>query len=71
MTFATYKVLFLHNVCLGDNNITKAIKMVSIVVGVERSGIKNRVCIIDVLYVPKLQTNLLSVNNFLLNALKV
>ena len=43
--------------------------MRSIVVGVETRVIRNRVCIMDVLYMPKLQANLLSVNKLLSNEL--
>ena len=59
------------NVCLGDNGVAKAIGMGSIVIGVETRGIRNRVRITNVLYMSKLQSNLLLVSTLLSNKLKV
>ena len=71
VAFDTYKVNSPCNVRLGDDSVAKAIRIGSIVVGVKTRGIRNKVHIIDVLYVPKLQANLLSVSKLLLNGLKV
>ena len=59
------------NVHLSEDSVAKAIGMEFIVVGVETRGIRKRICITDVLYVPMLQANLLSVSKLLLNGLKV
>lgn len=62
--FHTYEVMFPCNVHLGDNSVAKAIGMGSIVIGVQTRGIRNRVCIMGVLHVPKLHANLLSMRKF-------
>lgn len=61
VSFDTYEVISPCNVHLGDYSIAKMIWMGSIVVEVERGGKTNRIYIEDVLYVSKLQANLLSV----------
>ena len=50
------------NVRLGDNSMAEAIGMGSIVVVVETRGKTTRILITDVLHVPKLQANFLSVS---------
>lgn len=70
-TFDTFEVISPHNMDLGNDSVVKAIGLGSIVVGVETRGIRNRVCITDVLHVLKLQANLLFMSKFLSNRLKV
>ena len=65
MTFDTYDIFFPCNVRLGDGRLAKAIGMGSIVVGVEIRGKTTTIRIRDVLHVPKLQANLLSLSKFL------
>ena len=57
--FHTYEVISLCNVCLGIDNVAKAIGMGSIVIGIETNGIRNKICIMDVFHVLMLQSNLL------------
>ena len=58
--FNTYEVIYLHNVHLGDSSVAEVIGMGSVVIGVETKGKINRIRILEVLYVSKLQANLLS-----------
>lgn len=71
VAFDTYEVISLGNVRLGDNSIAKAIRMVSIIVGVQMGGNIYRIRIADVPRMLKLQTNLLLVNTLMSNGLKV
>jgi hypothetical protein len=71
MAFNTYKVISSRNVRLGDGSVTEAIKMGSIVAGVETRGKTTTNCITNMLHVPKLQANLLSLSKFLSKGLKV
>ena len=41
-TFVTYEVIYSHNVRLGDDSVVEAIRMGSVVVGVETKGIRNK-----------------------------
>ena len=70
-TFNTYEVVFQRNMHLGDDGVAKAIDILSIVIEVEKRGIKNRVCSTYVLHVPKLQVNLFLVSKLLSNKLNV
>ena len=57
--FDIYKVIFVCNVCLGDDSVAEDIVMGSISMGGETQGKATRVCITDVFHVPKLHANLL------------
>ena len=59
------------NMHLGNDRMAEAIKMGFIVVRVEIKDMMNKICITDVLHMPKLQANLLSVSKFLSSELKV
>ena len=69
--FDTYEVISPRNVRLSDGSVAEAIGMGSIVVGVEARGKATTIRITDVLHVPKLQANLLSVSKLLSKGLKV
>ena len=69
--FDTYEAISPCNVRLDDDSMAEAIGMGSIIVGVEMRGKLNIFRIKNMFYVPKLQTNLLSVIKFLLNGFKV
>jgi hypothetical protein len=69
--FDTYEVISPRNVRLSDGSVAEAIGMGSIVVGVETRGKATTIRITDVLHVPKLQANLLSVSKVLSKGLKV
>jgi hypothetical protein len=69
--FDTYNVISPLNVRLRGDNMAKVIGMGSIVMRIKTRGKMNTICITDVLHVPKLQANLLSMNKFLSNGLKV
>ena len=69
--FDTYEVISPRNVRLSDGSAAEAIGMGSIVVGVEMRGKATTIRITDVLHVPKLQANLLSVSKLLSKDLKV
>ena len=56
---------------LGEDNVAEAIGMGSIMVGVEFSQCTTISRITDVLHMPKLQSNLLSIRKFLSKGLKV
>ena len=65
VAFDTYEMISPHNVHLDDDSMAKAIGMGSIIVRVKMRGKMTRIYIMNVLYVPKLQANLLSVSKFL------
>lgn len=69
--FDTYEVSSIRNVRLDDDNMAKAIKMGSIIIGVEVKGKLTRIHIMKLLHVPKLRANLLLVSKFLSKGLKV
>ena len=69
--FDTYEVICPRDVRLSDGSVAKAIGMGSIVVGVETRGKATTIRITDVLHVPKLQANLLSVSKLVSKGLKV
>lgn len=71
VAFNTYEVIFPHMVHLDNVNMAKTIGMGSIVDGVEMIGKTTRICITNMLHMPKLQTNLLLVSKFLSNGLYV
>lgn len=62
--FDTYEVISPRNVRFDDDNMAEGIGMTSIVVGVETKDKMKRIWIKNVLHVPKLQANLLSVSKF-------
>ena len=68
--FSTYEVISPRNVHLGNDSMAEAIGMGCIVVRVEMRGKLYIICITNVLQVPKLQANLLSVNKLLWNGLR-
>jgi hypothetical protein len=63
--FDMYEVIPTRNVHMGDDSIVEAIGMGSILVEVLVKGRTKRIRIKDVLHVPKLHANLLSVNKIL------
>lgn len=69
--FNVYKVIVTINIYLHEDYVIKVIGIGSIIIEVlvKRKTQKN--CIKDVLHVPKLQTNLFFVSNFLYNGLKL
>ena len=69
--FDTYEVSSIRNVRLDDDNMAEAIKMGSIIIGVEAKGKLTRIHIMKLLHVPKLRANLLLVSKFLSKGLKV
>lgn len=69
--FDAYDVIVARNVHLSDDSIVDVIKKNFINVEMMVKDKIKRNHIKDALYVPKLQTNLLSVNKFLLNGLKM
>lgn len=71
MTFDIYEVISPCNMRMSDDSMTEAIRMGSFVIGVETRGKMTRICITNVLHVPKLQVNLLSASKFLSNGFKV
>ena len=70
-SFDTYKTISSRNVQSGDDIITKSIIIKFLVVGVEMRGKSIKICITNVLHVPKLQTKLLSMSKFLSKGLKM
>ncbi len=70
-TFDTYEVIPTRNVHMGDDSIVEAIRMGSILVEVMVKGRTKKIRIKDVLRVPKLHANLLSVNKILSSGCKV
>ena len=71
VAFDTYEVIGPHNVHLGDNIVVKVIRMGSIFF---KTIVKDKIHFIrikDVLHMPKLHANLLSLNKFGLHELKV
>lgn len=71
VAFDTYEIITPHNVRLDDNNIVQTIWMRSIVVKSILESKINQIHIKNVLYVPKLHANLLSVNKLMSNGLNV
>ncbi len=69
--FDMYEVIPTHNMHMGDDIIVEAIGMGSILVEVMVKGRTKRIRIKDVLHVPKLHANLLSVNKILSSGCKV
>jgi hypothetical protein len=63
VAFDMYEVIPTRNVHMGDDNIVEAIGMGSILVEVMMKGQIRRIRIKDVLHVPNLHANLLSVSN--------
>lgn len=56
---------------LGDDRVSKTIGMGFIIVGIETRGKANIIHLMNVVHMPKLQANLLSVSKFLSNRLKI
>lgn len=54
-----------------DDRVAKAMQMGFIAVKVEKIGKMNKICITNVLQVPKLQISLFLITHFLCNGLKV
>lgn len=52
------------NVHLGDDSVAEAIRMRTIIVGIEKRGIRNRGCITYGFHILKLQANLFSISKF-------
>ena len=71
MAFHTYEVISPRNVHLGDDSVVNAIGIGSILVEVLVRGREKMMTIKDVLHVPKLQANLLSVSKLVSSGLKV
>ena len=71
VTFDTYKVISSCNVHLSGERVVEVIRMESTIMRIETKGKTNRICIVNMLHVPKLQLNLLSVNKLLSKGLKV
>src|SRR5918997_5494584 len=71
VAFDTYEVITSRNVHLGDDSVVDAVGIGSIVVQVLVRGNPKRLRIKDVLHVPKLQANLLSVSKFVSSGMKV
>jgi hypothetical protein len=69
--FDMYEVIPTRNVHMGDDNIVEAIRMGSILVEVMVKRRTKRIRIKDVLHVPKLHANLLSVSKILSSGCKV
>lgn len=69
--FDTYEVIPPRNVHLGDDSVVQAIGMGCIVVEVLERGRLKKVTMKDVLHVPKLQANLLSVSKLVSSGFKV
>ncbi len=69
--FDMYEVIPIHNMHMGDDSIVEAIGMGSILVEVMGKGRTKRIRIKDVLHVPKLHANLLSVSKILSSGCKV
>jgi hypothetical protein len=70
-TFDMYEVIPTRNVHMGDDTIVEAIGMGSILVEVMVKGRTKRIRIKDVLHVPKLHANLLSMSKILSSGCKV
>jgi hypothetical protein len=70
-TFDIYEVIPTRNVHMGDDSIVEAIGIRSILVEVMVKGRTRRIRIKDVLHVPKLHANLLSVSKTLSSGCKV
>ena len=66
-TFITYEVIASCNTHLDNDNVVEAINVGSVVIKTIVRGKFIRVCIKDVLHVPNLQANLLSVSKFVSN----
>ena len=71
VAFDMYEVIPTRNVHMGDDSIVEAIGMGSILVEVMVKGRIRRIKIKDVLHVPKLHANLLSVSKILSSGCKV
>ena len=69
--FNTYEVIIPRNVHLDDNNVVGAIRMESIIMEAIVKGDINWIHIVNVLHLPKLHANLISVSKFVSNGLKV
>ena len=70
-SFDTYEVFPPRDVCVSDGSVAEAIEMGSIIVGVETRGKATTIRITDLLHMPKLQVNLLSVSKLVSKGLKV
>jgi hypothetical protein len=70
VAYNTYEVISQCNMRLVDDNMTKTIRMGSVVVVLEIECKTTRMHITDMLHVPNLQPNLLRVNKLISNGLK-
>lgn len=70
-SFNTYQPIPATKVWLGDNGMVQAIGMGTIVVEVVVKGISKRITLKDVLHVPKMKKNLLSVSKLVSHGCKV
>ena len=69
--FDTYEAISNRHVFLGDNGMVEAVGKGSILVETQVKGQMRRITIHDVLHVPKLHANLLSVRKLASKGLKV
>ena len=70
-SFATYEPIEATSVLMGDNGVVEAIGMGSIVVEVVVGGKTKKITFKDVLHVPKMKSNLLSVSKLVMRGFVV